>query len=612
MTRSRINVVEGTFVDSDPDSHAGHTDVTVVIVTYNSASDIDRLLGDLRAEVGDRAVRVIVVDNESSDDTVEIARTHGDVRVIASGGNLGYAGGINCALPLVGSTDAVLILNPDLRVLPGAVGNMLAELDSDARIGAVVPRIIDESGATYPSLRFEPTVMGVLGDGLFGRALWTGRPSMLSEFDYRAEVYAVPGDVDWATGAALLLRGTMVRRLGAWDERFFLYSEEIEYCRRIRDAGYVVRYAPTAVVKHRLGGSGTSPALAALMAVNRVRYVEMHHGRSYSTVFRAAVALGETLRCYDGVHRRTLGILVNKHRWQELPTASRSALADAGRSPRPDRGTVIVPAYDEAMVIERTLEPLSPLAVDGIIELVVVCNGCTDDTADRARRIPGVRVLELGVGSKTLALNAGDDAATLWPRLYLDADIRITPSAVLAVLDALRDGDVLAARPEFRYGTDGASAVVHAYYRARARMSLNRDALWWAGVYGLSEEGHRRFGTFSDVINDDKFVDGQFARDEKSVIATEPSIWTTPTDTSGLLTVLTRHYRGNVQMALRDPINAPSTARATARAVLGTVRGPRSGVDAAVYLGVALAARWRARRQNAAWERDDTSRRKTV
>jgi hypothetical protein len=273
-----------------------------------------------------------------------------------------------------------------------------------------------------------------------------------------------------------------------------------------------------------------------------------------------------------------------------------------------NRGAVIVPAYDEALVIERTLNPLSGLAVEGSIELIVVCNGCTDDTAQRARGIPGAVVLETDVGSKTFALNTGDEAATSWPRLYLDADIEITPAAVLAVLDALRRGDVLAARPAFRYGTQGATAPVRAYYRARTRMTAERDALWWAGVYALTEAGHRRFGRFPDITGDDKFVDSQFAADEKMVVSTEPSVWVTPTDVRGLLTVLGRHNRGNVELAARDPLGAPRTAGATARAVLRTARGPQSAVDAVVYLAVALLVRWRAARPSTSWERDVTSR----
>lgn len=274
------------------------------------------------------------------------------------------------------------------------------------------------------------------------------------------------------------------------------------------------------------------------------------------------------------------------------------------------RGAVIVPAYNEAAVIKRTLAPLSPAAVDGFIELVVVCNGCTDDTADAARSVPGVRVVELELGSKPAALNAGDEAASLWPRLYLDADIQISVAAVLAVLDRLAQGDVLAARPEARYDVEGASVLVRCYYRARQRIPQHKLAMWGAGAYGLSATGHQRFGAFPMITGDDLFVDTQFDPDEKAVVATEPSVVKTPADVRSLLAIRRRSHRGTAALSSdRTGSNTRmrNTNLVTAVAVLRTIRGPRSAFDAAVYMGMALAARWPVR-QAQAWERDDSSR----
>jgi GT2 family glycosyltransferase len=586
-----------------------HADVAVIVVTYNSASDIAPLIDDLRAAARDRPVRLIVVDNQSSDGTANVVRVHSDVTLIESGGNLGYAGGINAALPFTEPCDAVLILNPDLQLKPDAVTRLLEPLVADVRVGAVVPRIIDTDEKTYPSLRYEPSLTRAFGDAFFGSKLWLNRPGLLSEFDYRPASYLQAHDVDWATGAALLIRTEVVRELGKWNEAFFLFSEETEYFRRIRKSGYLVRFEPSAVVQHRLGGCGTSQH-STLLAVNRIRYAELHHGASYSAIFRAAVALAEALRSYDPAHRRTLGVVINRGRWRDLPTATKPTVVEQICGPR-NRGAVIVPAYNEAAVIERTLAPLSQPAVDGFIELIVVCNGCTDDTAERARRVPGAQVVELDVGSKPLALNTGDELATLWPRLYLDADIDITATAVIAVLDRLKLGDVLAARPAFRYDTDGASLLVRSYYRARRRMSLHQNALWWAGVYGLNIQGHERFGLFPDVTGDDMFVDTQFEIAEKTVVKTEPSVWRTPSNAKSLIAVLGRHHRGNTELVVRDPVRTPRTGKATAGAILRTIRGPQSAADAVVYLGMALAARRRALRGKVGkvtWEHDESSR----
>ena len=274
------------------------------------------------------------------------------------------------------------------------------------------------------------------------------------------------------------------------------------------------------------------------------------------------------------------------------------------------RGAVIIPAYNEAAVIKRTLAPLSGVAVDGAIELIVVCNGCNDNTAEIARSVPGVRVVELEQGSKPAALNAGDEAATLWPRLYLDADIQISADAVLAVLDRLAEGDVLAARPACRYDSDGASALVRSFYRARRRIPQHQLAMWGAGAYGLSAKGHQRIGAFPMVTGDDLYVDTQFDAAEKVVVATEPSVVRTPADVKSLLAILRRGQRGNTEQSARgDESNGrkPNTSLDTAVSVVRTIRGPQSAVDAAVFLGMASAKR-RGFRKAQVWERDESSR----
>lgn len=598
-----------------------HADIAVVVVTYNSSSDVLRLIEDLRLVALDRPIRVVVVDNSPSDDTASAVRAHADVTFVDAGGNLGYAGGINAGLPYVRDCDAVLILNPDLTLGRGAVGRLLGALRADERIGAVVPCILDETGATYPSVRREPSLSRSVGDAVLGGHLrW--RPGFLAETDHRLRNYDVAHDVDWATGAAILIRGALVRQLGDWNLEYFLYSEETDYFRRVRENGYRVRFEPSAVVTHRRGGSGTSPALDTLMAVNRVRYVERHHGRLFSVCFRGTAALAELLRSYDSAHRRTLAVLLSRRRWSELPHSTQHAPEGERLTGPLRRGAVVVPAHNESAVITRTLTALSRAVVDGYFELIVVCNGCSDDTADVVRGIRGMRVVELAHGSKPAALNAGDEEATLWPRLYLDADIRISAEAVLSVLDRLEAGDILVARPTSRYDAAGASGMVRSYYRARQRIPQHKTAMWGAGVYGLSEEGHERIGRFPTATGDDFFVDTQFAAGEKAVVPTVPSVVTTPTNITSLLAILTRYRRGNVELLAdegwREAGRAPWPAPEIARAVVGSISGPKSAVDAAVYLGMAVAARCAATvaaarvrsgvLAAARWERDDSSR----
>ena len=599
---SHAKMARARFVGAD-----AHADVAVVIVTHNSATDIAPLIDDLRVAALDTRLRVIVVDNQSSDGTVDMIRRHPDVTLIESNENLGYAGGINAGLPCADPCDAVLILNPDLALAFDTVTRLQLAAEAE-RIGAVVPLMLDGGGATFNSLRREPTLTRAIGDAILGRRL-PARPGFLSETDSRPAGYREVRDVDWATGAALLVPATVFREVGPWNEEFFMYSEETDYFRRIRESGRLVRFEPAAVVKHSGRGSGTSTTLAMLKAVNRVRYVENHHGRVYSELFRGVVAFAEGLRSYDPVHRRTFAVMLNRPRWGELAASSRRKPVKPLSGPR-RRGAVIVPAYNEASVIKRTIAALSQAAVDGYIELIVVCNGCTDDTAAIARSVPGVRVVELEQGSKPGALNAGDAAATLWPRLYLDADVEISADAVLAVLDRLALGDVLAARPAARYDFGGASPLVRSYYRARLRIPQHKLAMWGAGAYGLNARGHQRFGAFPMVTGDDFFVDTQFGAHEKVVVATDPSVVRTPVDVKSLLAVRRRSHRGTTEVpAGQQGSNrrTRSTSKSTAVTALRTIRGPGSALDAAVYLGIAVAARWGGGRART-WERDDSSR----
>ncbi|GES40712.1 glycosyl transferase, group 2 family protein [Rhodococcus aetherivorans] len=598
--RSRAHAREAGIRDPSAErefADFGQVDVAVLIVTYNSARVVGTLLADLRQETRTLSFRVIVVDNDSVDGTAEIVAAHHDVVLVRSGGNIGYAGGINAGRRHLGRCSAVLVLNPDLRVLPGAVAAMFAAL-RDSAVGAVVPRIVDEKGRTAPSLRREPSLASAFADALFVGRLQRGLP-LHSETLYDSAEYDHPHAVDWATGAAVLIRADVDADVGEWVEDFFLYSEETDYMRRIRESGRGVWFEPSAVVQHTGGGSGTSPALAALMTVNRIRYIERYHGRVYAAAFRVVAALSDALRARDPVHRATLGVVLHRKRWGELPRARHeSCVAPGSRS-----GAVIVPAHNEARVIGGTLAPLSIAAATGAIELIVVCNGCTDDTATVARGFAGVTVLETPVASKTFALNIGDDAAELWPRLYLDADIGITADTVADVFAELRAGRILAARPASRYDMDGADVVVRSFYRARQRIPQFRKALWGAGAYGLSEAGHRRIGAFPSLIADDLWVDRRFAAEEKAVVDTTPAIVTTPRDLGSLLSTLRRVYRGKAQVA------DAASAAGTLRTVIGSIRGPRSATDAAVYVAISLMAR--GRRHHicpAVWERDDSGR----
>ena len=291
----------------------------VLVVTYDSARHVTRLLDSLPLAAGGIGTRCIVVDNGSSDQTVPLVRGREDVLLIQAPGNLGYAGAINLGRRRAGPCEALMILNPDLELEPGAIGELLGELRRTGA-GVVVPSLVNPDGSPYPNLRREPRVLRALGDGVCGRR-WARRPAWLSETVRGEPAYVRPHDVAWAGGAALLVSAACDAAVGDWDERFFLYAEETDFFARARRRGYRVRYVPTARARHENGGSGRSPDLAALMAVNRIRYFEKYHRRPVSSLFRSAVILGLALRIHTAEGRASLRAASRRSRWSRLPRA---------------------------------------------------------------------------------------------------------------------------------------------------------------------------------------------------------------------------------------------------------------------------------------------------
>lgn len=302
-------------------------DCGIIVVSYNSARHIGKLLDSLPAATSGLRVRCLVVDNNSRDETVAILRSRGDVTVVDAGGNLGYAGAINIGRSLIGPCSAVLILNPDLILEPGAIVHLYRAL-GQANVGVTVPMLLNLDGDLYPSMRHEPSLTRAFGDAIFG-AHWASRPGWLSETIRNPADYQAPRDAAWVGGAALLVSEACNEAVGDWDEkRFFLYSEETDFATRARRLGYRIRYVPMARAYHEDGGSGRSSALAALMAVNRVRYYEKYHGRLASATFRAVVGLHYALRSAQADQRMVLRTIARRSRWSELPKG------DPGRDPQ--------------------------------------------------------------------------------------------------------------------------------------------------------------------------------------------------------------------------------------------------------------------------------------
>lgn len=243
--------------------------VTAVVVTHNSRDHVGELLDSLPAAFVDVPYRVVVVDNGSADKTADLVESRGDADVVRAT-NTGFAGGINRGVCHVGINGPVLVLNPDATLAPGSVPVMLDVL-SGHNIGIVAPRMLEAGGTLSPSLRRRPTIGRAGGLNFTGLAIFAERVE-----DPRS--YLVEHEVDWAVGAVMLIGDMCYRELGGFDESYFLYSEETDFCLRARDRGWLTVYTPNAEVTHIGGGSGESATTHVMKMVNRVRLYGRRHG----------------------------------------------------------------------------------------------------------------------------------------------------------------------------------------------------------------------------------------------------------------------------------------------------------------------------------------------
>jgi N-acetylglucosaminyl-diphospho-decaprenol L-rhamnosyltransferase len=240
----------------------------IIVITYNSEAVVGDLLDSIPGALGDLEASVTIVDNGSTDNTVELLLDRGDCKVILSE-NVGYAGGINRGVREGSSAGAILILNPDTRLQEGSIGPLYGALGLPGT-GIVAPRMLSDDGTLFFSLRRRPRLLGAIG-------LTHLKLSFLSDIVQEPAVYEQPYVIDWAVGAALMITRECFDLLDGWDESFFLYSEETDFSLRARDHGLVTRYEPRSVVMHIGGASGRSGKTFAMQAINRIRLYGQRH-----------------------------------------------------------------------------------------------------------------------------------------------------------------------------------------------------------------------------------------------------------------------------------------------------------------------------------------------
>jgi len=277
--------------------------------------------------------------------------------------------------------------------------------------------------------------------------------------------------------------------------------------------------------------------------------------------------------------------------------------------------SIIIPAHNEEAVIGRCLSYMTRGTQPGEKEIIVVCNGCTDATAEIAESFSSyVTVLEIAVASKAAALNAGDAKARGFPRFYVDADVVLDANCILEVAEVLDQGLALASAPKVVFDYSDRKWLIRAYYKIWEQLPYLNNNMIGTGVYALSEEGRMRFPEFPSIIADDEFVRLLFLPQERISVLTCSFTVFVPTRLSGLIKIMTRSRLGRLQLYSVYPNLTERSKDHHQKAIwILLIRQPNLWPKAVVYITIALITRFLARRRYkrsafAVWDRDDSAR----
>lgn len=272
-------------------------ELSIVVVTHRHRDAIGACLDSLPAACAGLEYEVIVVDNASGDGLVEeLARTRPDVRAIASPDNEGFARGVNRGLAIARGA-CLALLNPDTVVAPGAFSGLTRFVQAHPDVGIAGPKNVGPEGDLQYSCRRFPTPWTGLFNRyslltrLFPHNRWT-RDYLMLDFDH-----ATTRDVDWLSGACMVARREVVERVGPLDPAFFLFNEDVDWCRRMHAAGLRVVYLPETSVTHAIGASNGAVPLWLIWRrhMGMRRYYHKHHPGPWPLM--ALIDLGILARC---------------------------------------------------------------------------------------------------------------------------------------------------------------------------------------------------------------------------------------------------------------------------------------------------------------------------
>lgn len=288
-----------------PPSAASAAPVLIVCVVFNPGDEL-RDFGRSLASATTRPIELVIVNNgDPSAVAEEVAASLGG-KVLASGGNLGYGGGANVGLATSASEWAV-VANPDLVWEPGSLDVLLDAGDAEPRAGSLGPALLNSDGTLYPSARAIPSLRQGVGHALLGR-VWPGNPWSR---DYRREHEATGDQIrptGWLSGACLVLRRAALDEVSGFDESYFMFFEDLDLGERLRDAGWLNVYVPSARVTHVQGVSWKAKPELMIRAhhASAKQYLHRRYSRWYQAPLRAMISAGlwarETLEVRSARH----------------------------------------------------------------------------------------------------------------------------------------------------------------------------------------------------------------------------------------------------------------------------------------------------------------------
>jgi N-acetylglucosaminyl-diphospho-decaprenol L-rhamnosyltransferase len=278
----------------------------VVIVNYEAGPLLTACVRSVLADHSAGAPEVVVVDNGSRDGSLAtLTNAFPSIRVVGPGANRGYGAGANRGIAAT-AAPVVAVCNPDAELLPGTAAPMLERFDREPDLAALGPAIHNPDGTLYPSARSVPSTADAVGHALLGvihpRNAFTRRYRQL-DVDPGS-----PRDVEWLSGAAMWLRRSAIDSVGGWDERYFMYGEDLDLCWRLRRLGWRVGYEPRGHVTHVQGVSTDHHPYRMIVRHHRSVYrfaTKRWHGARRVLLVPTAVLL--TVRGAFAIVARALG-----------------------------------------------------------------------------------------------------------------------------------------------------------------------------------------------------------------------------------------------------------------------------------------------------------------